>query len=200
MKTSPLFLAVLPALLLAGCGSPPNSAQYVDPNGPRTIVSLNQIDIQDFNGAAATMTQSLLNSGVLEKAPTQPAVMAISRITNDTGQQFDTDYLIKNIRVALNNSGKVVTTTTTGLGGKAEDPLARDAGNMQAFMQGQPAPSRIPYYSLSGKILASTAKADDIYQRTYTFQLSLTEIASGNAVWEDQKQITKQGKQPAVGF
>jgi uncharacterized protein (TIGR02722 family) len=185
---------------LAGCGSPPNSAQYVDPNGPRTIVSLNQIDIQDFNSAAATMTQSLLNSGVLEKAPSQPAVMAISRITNDTGQQFDTDNLIKNIRVALNNSGKVVTTTTTGLGGKAEDPLARDAGNMQAFMQGQQAPSRIPFFSLSGKILVSTAKAGDIYQRTYTFQLSLTEISSGNAVWEDQKQITKQGKQPAVGF
>jgi uncharacterized protein (TIGR02722 family) len=200
MKTSTLALFALPALLLAGCGSPPNSVQYVDPNGPRTIVSLNQIDIQDFNSAAATMTQSLLNSGVLEKAPSQPAVMAISRITNDTGQQFDTDNLIKNIRVALNNSGKVVTTTTTGLGGKAEDPLARDAGNMQAFMQGQQAPSRIPFFSLSGKILVSTAKAGDIYQRTYTFQLSLTEISSGNAVWEDQKQITKQGKQPAVGF
>jgi len=198
MKYSLASLCVLPALLLAGCGSPPNSAQYVDPNGPRTIVSLNQIDIQDFNNAGNAMVQDLLNSGVLEKAPQQPAVLAISRITNDTTQQFDTDMLIKNIRVALLNTGKVVTTTTFGT--NAEDKMAQDAGNMQAFMNGQSQPTRIPYYTLSGKILVSTAKAGDVYQRTYIFQLSMTEVSSGNAVWEDQKEITKQGQKPAIGW
>ncbi len=198
MKYSLASLCVLPALLLAGCGSPPNSAQYVDPNGPRTIVSLNQIDIQDFNNAGNAMVQDLLNSGVLEKAPQQPAVLAISRITNDTTQQFDTDMLIKNIRVALLNTGKVVTTTTFGT--NAEDKMAQDAGNMQAFMNGQPQPTRIPYYTLSGKIDINTAKAGDVYQRSYIFQLSLTEVNSGLAVWEGQKIITKQGQKPAIGW
>jgi penicillin-binding protein activator len=197
MKKS-LLLCGLLAVFLAGCGSPPNSAQYVDPNGPRTIVSLNQIDIQDFNNAANSMVQDLINSGTLEKAPTQPAVMAISRITNDTTQQFDTDMLTKNIRVALLQTGKVVTTTT--FGPNPEDKMAQQAGDMQAFMNGQQAPTRIPYYTLTGKIMINTAKAGDVYQRSYIFDLSLTEVNSGLAVWEDTKTITKQGQKPAVGF
>jgi len=197
MKHS-LPLCGLLAVCLAGCSSPPNSAQYVDPNGPRTIVSLNQIDIQDFNNAANSMVQDLINSGTLEKAPTQPAVMAISRITNDTTQQFDTDMLTKNIRVALLQTGKVVTTTT--FGANPEDKMAQQAGDMQAFMNGQQAPTRIPYYTLSGKILMNTTKAGDVYQRSYTFQLSLTEVNSGLGVWEDTKTIVKQGQKPAVGF
>jgi penicillin-binding protein activator len=198
MKYAVALLCALPAFLLAGCGSPPNSAQYVDPNGPRTIVSLNQIDIQDFSNAANAMVQDLLNSGVLEKAPAQPAVLAISRITNNTTQQFDTDMLIKNIRIALLQTGKVVTTTT--FGANPEDKMAQDAGNMQAFMNGQPQPTRIPYYTLSGKIDINTAQAGDVYQRSYIFQLSLTEVSSGLAVWEGQKIITKQGQKAAIGW
>jgi hypothetical protein len=198
MKYAVALLCALPAFLLAGCGSPPNSAQYVDPNGPRTIVSLNQIDIQDFSNAANAMVQDLLNSGVLEKAPAQPAVLAISRITNNTTQQFDTDMLTKNIRIALLQTGKVVTTTT--FGANPEDKMAQDAGNMQAFMNGQPQPPRIPYYTLSGKIDINTAQAGDVYQRSYIFQLSLTEVSSGLAVWEGQKIITKQGQKAAIGW
>jgi hypothetical protein len=198
MKYAVALLCALPAFLLAGCGSPPNSAQYVDPNGPRTIVSLNQIDIQDFSNAANAMVQDLLNSGVLEKAPAQPAVLAISRITNNTTQQFDTDMLTKNIRIALLQTGKVVTTTT--FGANPEDKMAQDAGNMQAFMNGQPQPTRIPYYTLSGKIDINTAQAGDVYQRSYIFQLSLTEVSSGLAVWEGQKIITKQGQKAAIGW
>jgi hypothetical protein len=198
MKSTCTFVLALAVIALAGCGSPPDSATYVDPNGPRTIVSLNQIDIQDFNNASDAMVQSLLNSGVLEKAPQQPAVLAISRITNDTNQQFDMDLLTKNIRVALNQSGKVLTTTT--FGANPEDKTAQEAGNMQAFMAGQPAPTRLPDYTLSGKIIATTVNAGDIYQRTFTFQLSLTDIRSGLAVWEDQKQITKQGRHAGVGW
>ena len=198
MKYSLAPLCALPVFLLAGCGSPPNSAQYVDPNGPHTIVSLNQIDIQDFSNAGNAMVQDLINSGVLEKAPQQPAVLAISRITNNTTQQFDTDMLTKNIRIALLQTGKVVTTTTFGT--NPEDKMAQDAGNMQAFMNGQPQPTRIPYYTLSGKIDINTAKAGDVYQRSYIFQLSLTEVNSGLAVWEGQKIITKQGQKPAIGW
>jgi uncharacterized protein (TIGR02722 family) len=200
MKSSLPLCAVL-ALALAGCGNPPNSAQYVDPNGPRTIVSLNQIDIQDFQVAANAMVQSMLNSPQFNNALTQvksPAVLAVSRITNDTTQQFDTDMLTQNILVALNASGKIVTTTTFGT--TPQDKMAQEAGNMQAFMNGQQAPTRIPDFTLTGKILISTTKAGDVYQRSYIFQMALTSIATGNAVWLDNKTITKQGQKNAIGI
>jgi PBP1b-binding outer membrane lipoprotein LpoB len=116
----------------------------------------------------------------------EPALMAISRIQNNTGQQLDTDLLVKKIRVALNRTGKIVTSTTIGIGAP-EDPLAAN---------GQ---TRRPDYTLSGKIIELRDSAGDIHQASYVFQLSLSS-ASGIAVWEDEKTIIKQGSRPSVGF
>ncbi len=199
LSSAPFAAAVLPvSLFFTGCES--TDAKYVDSKGPETVVSLDQINIQDWTNASDQMISSLLTSGVLERAPEQPAIMAVSRIVNNTQQQVDTDMLTKKIRVALNQSGKVVTTTTIGLGGKAEDPLAKDAADMNAFMSGEKQQTKMPYYTLSGKLLEDRARAGSTRQVTYTFQLSLTEVRSGLAVWEDEKQITKQGKKASVGW
>jgi PBP1b-binding outer membrane lipoprotein LpoB len=119
---------------------------------------------------------------------------------NNTQQQVDTDSLTKKIRVALNQSGKVITTTTLGLGGKVEDPLAKESAEMAAMMAGQKQVTRLPYYTLSGKVLEDRAQAGKVKQVTYTFQLSLTTVKDGLAVWEEEKQITKQGTRSSVGW
>jgi penicillin-binding protein activator len=186
-------------LLAAGC-APDNSAHYVDTNGPNTVVTVHGIDPQDWNRAAADMVQSLMASSVLDNAPRHPAVMAISRIKNETDEEVDIDLLVKNIRVALLQSGKVVTSTTVGLGGNAEDPLAKGTVEQEQFYNGNNnAPPDLPDYTLSGKIIEEDVNAGDVRQATYTFMLSLTD-KSGNAIWEDQKQITKQGAHAGVGW
>jgi penicillin-binding protein activator len=185
------------AIGLTGCGS---QAHYVDTDSPNTVVTVHGIDPQDWNRAGSLMVQSLLNSGVLSRAPRQPAVMAISRIKNETSENVDIDLLVKNIRVALLNSGKVVTSTTVGLGGHAEDPLAKGTVQQEQFYSGtEHAAPDLPDYTLSGKIIEEDVQSGDTRQSTYTFQLSLTD-KSGNAVWEDQKQITKQGDHSGVGW
>ena len=190
--------AVIPAaLFLGGCETP---AAYTDSKVTGTVVTLDQIDIQDWNRAADELVASLLASGVLERAPEQPAILAISRIVNNTMQQIDTDSLTKKIRVELNRSGKTITTTTLGLGGKAEDPLAKEAAEMQAMLAGQKKTTTLPYYTLSGKLIEDRARAGRTRQVTYTFQMSLTTVKDGLAVWEDEKQITKIGTKPSVGF
>jgi uncharacterized protein (TIGR02722 family) len=205
MKLANANYALLPgalAIALAvvsgvGCAE---KAKYIDPNGPNTIVTLDQIDIQDFNRAAAEMVQSLLNSGVLEKAERKPAEMWISRITNKTTDNIDTDLLVKQIRVSLNQSGKVRTSTSVGLGGNAEDPMAQEAQRKQdLYNETNRQPPNLADFTLSGKILQTTASAGDTKQITYTFQLSLSD-RSGLAAWEEQRQITKQGKKASVGF
>lgn len=188
------------ALLLAGCASP--QATYVDPSGPRTITTVGSINIQDYANAADSMVGSLIdgviNAGKLESPGGQPAMLAISRIANNTSQHVDTDMLVKKIRVALNKTGKVVTTTTMGLGGNAEDPLAQGIKQQNEFLQDKKN-TRLPDYSLSGKIIEQRERAGDVRQSSFVFQLSLTS-KDGIAVWEEEKTITKQGRRSTVGF
>ena len=187
--------AVLP-LIVGGCGT---QAHYIQTGGRESVVTVSGINIQDFIQAANAATSDLLASGVLDKVANPPAVLAISRIVNNTGQQIDTDLLTKKIRVALLNSGKAQTTTTMGLGGTAEDPMAKGLQQESEFKSDQKV-TRTPDFTLSGKIIETVARTGNTSQSTYSFQLSLTDPKTGLAVWEGEKEITKQGSRPTVGF
>jgi penicillin-binding protein activator len=186
MKTRTLIPLVAIIAIVAGCGT---NAHYIQTGGRESVVTINQINIQDFITAANSATSDLLASGVLDRVQHPPAILAMSRIVNNTSQQIDTDLLTKKIRVALLQSGKAVTTTTFGLAGP-EDTLAPSI---------QRQPTQLPDFSLSGKIIETLVKAGNTSQATYSFQLSLTD-QRGLAVWEGEKEITKQGTRSSVGF
>ena len=57
-----------------------------------------------------------------------------------------------------------------------------------------------PDYSLSGKITQEIDRAGRTKQSTFYFQLSLTDLRTGLAFWEDQHEISKLGKRATVGF
>jgi len=188
-------------LLFTGCATT-QKATYVDPNGPRTVATVGQINIQDWDNAANTMINSLIenviSTGRVKGTAEAPAIMAISRIVNSTGQHIDTDLLVKKIRIALNKTGRVQTTTTMGLGGQAEDPLAKGLKQEKEFFDDKKV-TRTPDYTLSGKIIEDRVRQDNVRQSSYVFQLSLTDN-TGVAVWEDEKTITKQGKRVGTSF
>jgi penicillin-binding protein activator len=190
------LLAVVLPFVVVGCAT---DAHYVQTGGRESVVTLGAINIQDYIQAANASVNKLLASGALDKVSNPPAVLAISRIVNNTGQQIDTDLLTKKIRVAVLNSGKALTTTTMGVGGTAEDPMAKGLQQEAEFKADQKV-TRTPDFTLSGKIIETTAKAGDTRQTTYSFQLSLTDAKSGLAVWEGEEEITKQGTRSAVGF
>jgi uncharacterized protein (TIGR02722 family) len=190
-----LAAVVLP-LVVGGCAT---RAHYVQTGGHESLVTVGSINIQDYIQAANTETSELLASGALDKVPNPPAVLAISRIVNNTGQQIDTDLLTKKIRVALLQSGKAVTTTTFSLGGSAEDPMAKGLQQNNEALTGQ-STARTPDFTLSGKIIQTVARDGSTSQSTFSFQLSLTDPRSGLAVWEGEKEITKQGGRSSIGF
>lgn len=194
-----VFLSLLAAALPLVVGGCATKAHYIQTGGRESIVNVNQINIQDFIQAADTETSELLASGALDKVANPPAVLAISRIVNNTGQQIDTDLLTKKIRVALLNSGKAQTTTTLGLGGTAEDPMAKGLQQEAEFKSDQQS-TRTPDFTLSGKIIQTIARDGSTSQSTFSFQLSLTNPKTGLAVWEGEKEITKQGGRATVGF
>jgi uncharacterized protein (TIGR02722 family) len=190
-----LSLAAI-GLLFTGCAT---EVKQADPKASQ-IINASQISPQEWAQAADKLINSLLSSGVLDRAPQLPSIMGVSRIINNTQQQVDTDSLVKKLRVALNQTGKVITTTTIGLGGKAEDPLAKEAAEYNAAMSGEKASVTMPYWTLSGKLLEDRVVSGKNTQVTYTFQLSLTQVKTGLAQWEGEEQISKVAKRPGVSW
>src|SRR5271170_7167556 len=196
MKNKILFPVLAATISLVGAGCATN-AHYIQTGGSQSVVTIGQINIQDYIQAANSATSDLLASGVLDRVKTPPAVLAISRIVNNTGEQIDTDLLTKKIRVALLQSGKAVTTTTFSLGGTAEDPMAKGLQQNNEALTGQ-STARTPDFTLSGKIIQTVARDGSTSQSTFSFQLSLTDPRSGLAVWEGEKEITKQGGRSSI--
>jgi PBP1b-binding outer membrane lipoprotein LpoB len=101
--------------------------------------------------------------------------------------------------VSLTKSGKVRVAKAIGFGGP-EDQAAAEARKNQAQATGENLKPLIPDYTLSGKILENQASARGVQQSSFIFQLSLTEVKTGLAVWEEEKTITKQGSRNSIGF
>lgn len=198
MKNYLLSVALLALISLAWTGCSSGGARRIDAGGRESITTVGQVDIQDFVAAAEASVGKLLLSGALDKVPNPPAILAVSIVRNQTGHQFDTDLLTKKIRVKLNTSGKALTTTTVGLDGVAEDPLAKQLQGERELVEKKKA-GVTPDFTLSGKIIETRARSGDVRQSTFSFQLSLTD-KRGLALWEGEEEITKQGKRPSVGF
>lgn len=183
-------------ITLVGCSTP--EVTRVDTSGTRTLTTTRGINMQDWNTAADEMIQSLrsefINSGRLQTPPDRPALLAISKIVNDTGIHINQDMLVKRIRVALLESGKVVTSTTIGLNG-AEDPIAEEE---RRRMRAEGVEPSRPDYTLSGKIIEQLTRAGSTTEAAYVFQLTLTKNPEGFGVWEAERSIAKQGKRGAV--
>ena len=195
-----LVAMLLPAITI-GCAS----AKYIDQNGSNSIVNVDQRNTQDWLHAADQLTESLMLSGAIQSVAGKPKVLMIGRIKNNTATHIDTDSLMKKIRVALNKSGRALTTTAVGLDGPedASSKAVRELRNDEDFNQSTiPAKGNLisPDYSLSGKIIQNNARAGRIRQSEFAFQLNLTDLKTGLAIWEEEKLIVKQGARPAVGW
>lgn len=183
-----LSLAAAAPLAIGGCAT---NAHYVQTGDREQIVSLGQLNIQDYANAANDAVNGLLASGALDRVSNPPAVLFVSRIINNTGQQVDMDLLTQKITKALLDSGKVLITAT--------DPAAKGFHQENQFLNDQQN-QRLPDFTLSGKIIETVDQAGDTRRTTYTFQLSLNDNKTGYQVWQGEKEIGKQGTRAAVGF
>ena len=188
---------------LAGCAAP-QQTQMISARTDQSGYGMG-LDSRDFSSAAQVAVQKLLTSGAVDHPGGGRYVIAISRITNDTMQRIDTDQLIKKIRVALLNSGKAAITTSISENG-AEDDMSsrvRELRESKEYSQrniaraGQMA---APDLSLSGKILQNNNRVDNGQRVDYSFQLSLTDLHSGVAVWEDEEVVAKLGTNNTVAW
>ena len=199
---SRLSLSGIIVVLAAGCASTGGDVKHVEAGGTHTLVSLDKINLQDLNQAAETMITSLrehfINAGKLSgTGPNGVAVLKIERFKNDTSEQWDPDSLIKKIRIELMRTGKVATTTT--FGNDAESKVAQELAQETQFT-GKGGGVLNPDYTLTGKVIEDTNRSGNKREKVYTFQLTLTSIRDGLAIWEEEKTIVKQGSRSSVGW
>ena len=181
-----LLAPALGALVLAtGC----QDARYITDERDQ-IVSLDQIDIQDFRMAAQEVIDSMLAAGVLERAPQQPATIKVTQVVNETDQRFDRALLTQNVLIALNQTGRVVAIS--------DDPETMQLARERAAREGRELP--YPFYTLSGRVIQVRAKAGQTRQNAYVFQVILATTDQGLNVWMGESQIVKQGTRNSVGF
>jgi PBP1b-binding outer membrane lipoprotein LpoB len=57
-----------------------------------------------------------------------------------------------------------------------------------------------PELSLSGKLLQHNNRVDSGQRVDYSFQLTLTDLHTGLAIWEDEKPISKLGTYRTVAW
>ena len=170
------------------------------------VASTLGLDADDFTNAAAEAVQKMISSGAVAKPGGGKYVLAISRVVNDTQQRFDTDLLVKKIRVELLGSGKVVVTTAVSASG-AEDNMSMQARELrdsdefnQATVQ-KKGTLVAPDLSLSGKIIQRNTNLSKSEQRVdYYFQLSVTELKTGIAIFESEIPISKAGSSKSVSW
>lgn len=201
MKPSNTFIALLMAVLLISCSKTENINIYNDKK-----IAVKGLSYQDFQKAANASIDSMLRSGVLNKKSGGRYVLAISEVINDTLQRIDTDQLVKKIRVALLQSGKVVVTTAVSHAG-SEDKMSMQTRKLRGhseFKQTTVATKGqmiAPDLSLSGKIIQRNIRIDNSSEQIeYYFQLTLTDINTGLAFWEGEIVLGKRSSSGSVSW
>jgi len=201
-KIQQLITLSISALLLTACGSAP---KRIDATGNEGIVSIDNVDFKDWQIAAEKGIRSLLESGTLNRNDNRKNIIMISSVKNSTTQHINTRILTDKIRQALLRSGKAL--TTTAISGTGADDAAsrqvRDLANDPMFNQNtvqQSGTVIAPDMSLSGEIVQQQNSLGRREESYFFFHLSLTDLTTGLAVWEDNVEIVKQGKKPLLGW
>lgn len=196
------FCASIALLPLTGCAG---ETKRIDASSNEGLLTAHEVNFKDWQDAASTLTDSLLQSPVLATYSAQnQAVMMVANVTNKTTQHLDTQLLTNKIRIALLKSGKVL--TTTAIGKNVEDDstkLNRDLVNDPMIDPNTVQPNKTvqaPKFSLSGIITQIRTRDGGTSESYFNFKLTLTDLKTGLGVWEDEKEIAKQTTKSGAGW
>ena len=196
------LLPIALCAVLAGCGE----TTVVDLNNADEVAAMQnvmELEYRDWTSVAEKMTKSMLASGAFSRV--KNPVIAMGNIKNDTMQRFDTDILTKKIRKTLLNSGRAQVTTGFENFRPAEDSttdaVRETRGNEEYDASTIVGKGTLvaPNVSLTGKMLQRNLKLrsgwfSSVDPRVeYYLQLTLSDVKTGLALWEDEQPIVKEG-------
>ncbi|QSH41111.1 penicillin-binding protein activator LpoB [Lentisphaerota bacterium ZTH] len=188
--------------MLAGCGTDPHR---IDPSSNQGLTTVDDINFKDWQIAGEKCVKTMLDSGVLKRNDGRKTVIMISTVKNSTSQHVNTRLLTDRIRLAVLRSGQAITTTAVS-GKGAEDNASRQVRKLAddemfnkktVVKQGT---AIAPEMSLAGEIVQQKTKSGRTSESYFFIHMTLTDLKTGLAVWEDNVEIAKQAKKPWLGW
>ncbi len=196
MKKNQLFciLLILTSFIIHGC-SPKAKNVAIDTK----FVTMG-LDYDNLKNIMNAMVQSLMQDPYIQNIKTdEPKVMAISDIINDTTQKIDVELLARELARAMRKSGKFRLTMAVSRSGGSTDNMIKDTRALRdnqeynQYTTTQAGSLSAPSLSLSGKISQSIHRMGKHKKVDYFIILTLTDIKSGEVIWDDQREVSKMG-------
>lgn len=200
-----ISLAAVGVVALAGCQSRTH-VERVEGDSTQGLATVDQLDFKDYQIAAEGLINKLLSSGRLDPhAEDEPAIMMVSTIRNSSMQHIDTQLLTQRITIALDKSEKVMTTTAHSGRGAMDGATAesRDLPNSELYdptttqRQGTAIAADL---SLAGEITQLTREEGRRSESYFMIYMTVTDLRTGLAIWQDAEEIVKQGTRTRFGF
>lgn len=181
--------------LICSCSS--TGPHRIDPQSNQTLTTTHDINVKDWQIAAEKCINSLLESGVLSRTDGRKYVVMIGNVRNNTLLRINTHILTDKIRQAMVRSGKAVITTAVASGGPEDKATlqSRDMQDSTLFDQRtvqQDNTAIAPDLSLAGDIIQQRTNTSDAQESYFFFHMTLTDLKTGLAIWEDNAEIAKQ--------
>lgn len=206
-------LLITISVFISGCSTAP---KRIDAQGNEGLTTVDDINFKDWQSVASKTIDSILKDGVLDRVSARikrdrklqynpQVILMVGTVKNKTTQHIDTEILTANIRQALRKSGKALTTTAVS-GNGAEDNSTRDVRELQNDeMFNQQTVAKMgtaiaPDMSLAGQIIQQKTKQGRTTESYFMFHVTLTDLKTGLALWEDTFQIAKQGTKSFIGW
>ena len=198
------YLFILISIIFVGCST---KTQYIELDKSKEYTTTG-LDYHDISNAAEQSVKSLLSSGYAKRLnSSEPKVLAISDVMNDTMQIIDTEQLTRKITRDLRNSGKFILTLALSGSGASRDSMIdasreiRDDAEFNQYTTIEQGELIAPELSLSGKIVQKNTRVSTSEQRIdYYFLLTLVDLKSGLVLWDDEVNIIKLGSNKSVAW
>jgi uncharacterized protein (TIGR02722 family) len=194
--------ALIALVLLSACGTP---AHRTSPDG-QGLTTVRGLDFKDYQIAAESMINALLDSGRLPPpVDGRPPVIQVSRVINSTSSHLDSQLLTQKITIALDKSGKAVTTAAVAQDG-AFDPAVRGVRNLadeemfdpETLQRGRTV--QAPSLSLAGQITELYRQQGRNREAYYMFYMTVTDLRTGLILWQDEAEVVKRETRPLISL
>ena len=197
-----LSVAALTTTLFFGCGT---AARRIDTAGNEGLTSTHELNFKDWQDAAHKNINSLIESGVLSRNDGRKNIIMVSTVKNSTREHINTAILTNLIRKAILKSQQAYTTTAVSAKGMEDKSTRQVRGLKNDKMFDQKTVKKdgtviAPDMSLAGEIIQQKTVVGRDEESYFMFHLTLTDLKTGLAVWENTVEVAKQRKRPLFGL
>lgn len=182
--------------VLSGCATPMHTSVYA--SSEEEGIASRGVDLHDYQLVVEKMVTSMLKHGLETDAGKKP-VIALGPIYNHTRYKIEVRMIGEDIRTEVLKSGLAKFSTATDFDHKGGESgqlykqleFQNESGHVNPAAAAKFGQIVGADYLLFGNIYSLERSSGRTTEANFKFNLTLTEVATGLAVWADTKPVRK---------